>query len=59
MISVCAENPKPVRSFLHMLHAQRDDAAHMLVVQRVVDGFAFPPEADQLAALEQPQLVAD
>ena len=41
-----------------MVHPQREDAAHMVVVQCVVHGLALPPEAYQLGILEHPQLVA-
>ena len=41
-----------------MVHPQREDAAHMVVVQCVIHGLALPPEAYQLGILEHPQLVA-
>ena len=50
---------KGSRSLLDVVHAEGDHAADVVVVQRVVDGFAVPPELDQLAGFEHPQLVAD
>ena len=42
-----------------MLHAKRNHAAHMIIIQGIEHRFSVPPELDQLAGFQQPQLVAD
>ena len=42
-----------------MLHAHADDQPHMVIIQRVDDGFSLPAEAHQLGVLEGAQLMAD
>ena len=36
-----------------------DDVVDMIVIQCIVDGLAFSPVADELAVLEDPQLMGD
>ena len=42
-----------------MLHAKRNHAAYMIIIQGIEHRFSVPPELDQLAGFQQPQLVAD
>ena len=42
-----------------MLHALGDDRADVLVRERVKHAFALPPAFDELAALENAQLMGD
>ena len=41
-----------------MIHPHGEDAAHMVIVQCVVNGFALAPEPHELGILEHPQLMA-
>ena len=54
--------PRPYRILLQladMLHALRDDRADVVVGERIKHAFPLAPALDELAALEDPQLVGD
>ena len=42
-----------------MLHAQRDHAANVVIIQGIIHGLALTAELDELTGFQQPQLVAD
>ena len=46
------------RLLLNVVHAHRQDASHMVIIQCIVNGFAIPAEAHELGVLEHPELVA-